>query len=226
MQDSAKRLFDIVSSSVALVILAIPLLLIALWIRLDSPGPILFRQTRIGRHGRPFSIVKFRSMRHRNPQGIDQHAEPVVTTGHDPRITRAGRLLRATSLDELPQLWNILVGEMSVVGPRPVLPEQVEVVPDHLRQRFQVRPGLTGLAQVRGRRSLSWLDQLAADQEYVARHSLVMDLGLIVRTIGVLFTGSGVYGGEAQNWRAYRDTLKRSARPVSSSTKPSNHGPS
>jgi lipopolysaccharide/colanic/teichoic acid biosynthesis glycosyltransferase len=97
---------------------------------------------------------------------------------------------------------------MSLVGPRPILPEQIEVVHDPYVKRFCVRPGLTGLAQVRGRRSLSWLDQLAADTEYVKRQGLLFDLGIILRTFVVIFTGSGVYGGETQNWRAYRDSLK------------------
>jgi lipopolysaccharide/colanic/teichoic acid biosynthesis glycosyltransferase len=208
MKDAYKRLFDILSSSLVLLILIIPMLLIALWIRLDSPGPILFRQIRVGRNGKKFSILKFRSMWHRNSEAINQNTELVVSTGNDSRITSAGRILRATSLDELPQLWNILVGDMSVVGPRPVLPEQVEVVPDQFRKRFRVRPGLTGLAQVRGRRSLSWLDQLAADAEYVDCRGFLFDMWIILRTFVVLLTGRGVYGNESQNWRAYRDLVK------------------
>lgn len=208
MKDAYKRLFDILSSSLTLFILIIPMLVIALWIRLDSPGPILFRQIRVGRNGKKFSILKFRSMWHRNSEAINQNTELVVSTGKDSRITSAGRILRATSLDELPQLWNILVGDMSVVGPRPVLPEQVEVVPDQFRKRFRVRPGLTGLAQVRGRRSLSWLDQLAADAEYVDCRGFLFDLWIILRTFVVLLTGRGVYGNESQNWRAYRDLVK------------------
>lgn len=208
MKDAYKRLFDILSSSLVLFILIIPMLVIALWIRLDSPGPILFRQIRVGRNGKKFSILKFRSMWHRNSEAINQNTELVVSTGKDSRITSAGRILRATSLDELPQLWNILVGDMSVVGPRPVLPEQVEVVPDQFRKRFRVRPGLTGLAQVRGRRSLSWLDQLAADAEYVDCRGFLFDLWIILRTFVVLLTGRGVYGNESQNWRAYRDLVK------------------
>lgn len=208
MKDAYKRLFDILSSSLVLFVLIIPMLVIALWIRLDSPGPILFRQIRVGRNGKKFSILKFRSMWHRNSEAINQNTELVVSTGNDSRITSAGRILRATSLDELPQLWNILVGDMSVVGPRPVLPEQVEVVPDQFRKRFRVRPGLTGLAQVRGRRSLSWLDQLAADAEYVDCRGFLFDMWIILRTFVVLLTGRGVYGNESQNWRAYRDLVK------------------
>lgn len=208
MKNSIKRLFDLLSSVIVLLLLTPLLLVISLWIRLDSPGPALFRQIRIGRQQQPFSILKFRTMWYRDPNTIDQYNEHVITTGHDPRITRAGRILRTTSLDELPQLWNIFIGDMSVVGPRPILPEQIEVVHDPYVERFRVRPGLTGLAQVRGRRSLGWIDQLAADAEYVKRQGLFFDLGIILRTFVVLFTGSGVYGGETQNWRAYRDSLK------------------
>src|SRR5690606_3670345 len=125
-----------------------------------------------------------------------------------PRITRAGSFLRATSIDELPQLINILKGDMSVVGPRPVLMEQKEVVPPGYLKRFNVRPGLTGLAQVRGRRSLGWLQQLAFDAEYVGKQNFFYDLNIIFTTVKVVLTGSGIYGGEGLNWRAYRDSLE------------------
>jgi lipopolysaccharide/colanic/teichoic acid biosynthesis glycosyltransferase len=157
-------------------------------------------------------VIKFRTMIERDPDSIDQHAERVISEGNDPRITRAGRILRKTSLDELPQLWNILVGDMSVVGPRPVLIEQVEVVPQEYAVRFNVRPGLTGLAQVRGRRSLGWLEQLQADSEYAQEYGFFYDLGLILRTIYVVATGKGVYGGGGQNWRTYRDKIHARAK--------------
>jgi len=199
-----KRAFDVAVSGGALAALAGPLGLIALVTRLDSPGPVLFRQTRIGKDRRPFEILKFRTMVHRPPGSVDQHQEAVVSGGEDSRITRAGRLLRRTSLDELPQLWNILRGEMSIVGPRPVLPEQLEVVPPELMTRFEVRPGLTGLAQVRGRRSLGWMEQLACDAEYVATRSFLGDLAIVARTFRVVLSGSGVYADASRNWRAYR----------------------
>lgn len=211
-----KRLFDIFVAAVALLLLWPCLLALALWIRLDSPGRIFFRQRRVGLNQVPFRIVKFRTMKERDPDSIDQHAEVVVSEGVDPRITRSGRFLRATSLDELPQLWNVLIGDMSLVGPRPVLPEQVEAMPIGYLKRFDVRPGLTGLAQVRGRRSLSWLQQLQADAEYVDKRSLLFDLLIVLRTPYVLLCGSGIYGGEAQNWRAYRDEMRarqRETRP-------------
>lgn len=207
MKDLAKRLFDILSSAAVLIVISPLLLAVALWIKLDSRGPVFFLQQRAGLNGEPFCIFKFRTMVHRAPEQIDQHSEQVVSAGRDPRITRAGRLIRATSIDELPQLINILKGDMSVVGPRPVLMEQKEVVPPGYMTRFAVRPGLTGLAQVRGRRSLGWLKQLAFDAEYVEKRSFFYDLGIIFTTIRVVLLGSGIYGGEGLNWRAYRDSL-------------------
>lgn len=208
MRQSTKRAFDILSSALALIVLSPLLAVLALWIKLDSPGRIFFLQRRIGKGQRVFRIVKFRSMIERDPDSINQNAEKVISEGGDPRITRSGRFLRKTSLDELPQLWNIFIGDMSVVGPRPVIPEQVEVVPPDCMVRFDVRPGLTGLAQVRGRRSLSWLEQVQADAEYARDYGFLYDLWLILRTVHVVATGKGVYGGEGQNWRAYRDEMR------------------
>ena len=213
MNDTAKRMFDIVSSSVLLMLLTPLILVVAVWIKLDSRGSVFFMQKRAGLGGQPFRIFKFRTMVNRAPDEIDQHNEQVVSEGYDPRITRAGRFIRATSLDELPQLINILKGDMSVVGPRPVLMEQKEVVPPGYMVRFSVRPGLTGLAQVRGRRSLGWLQQLAFDAEYVEKRGFFYDLGLIFSTVKVVVLGSGLYGGEGLNWRTYRDRLQ--GRPPS-----------
>lgn len=207
MKDSIKRLFDIVSSGAGLIVLSPLLLVVAIWIKLDSKGPVFFMQQRAGRHEQPFKIFKFRTMTHRAPEEIDQHQEQVVSAGHDPRITKAGRFIRATSLDELPQLINIFIGDMSVVGPRPVLMEQTEVVPPGYKKRFSVRPGLTGLAQVRGRRSLGWLEQLGHDAEYVDKQCLAFDLKILLLTVKVVLTGSGIYGEPGLNWRTYRDRL-------------------
>lgn len=208
MKELAKRIFDIVASGVVLIVVLPLLLVVALWIKLDSPGPVFFLQKRAGVNGKPFRIFKFRTMVHRAPDQIDQHNEQVVSAGRDSRITRAGSFIRATSIDELPQLINILKGDMSVVGPRPVLMEQKEVVPPGYMKRFDVRPGLTGLAQVRGRRSLGWLHQLAFDAEYVDKQNFFYDLAIIFTTVKVVLTGSGIYGGEGLNWRAYRDSLE------------------
>ena len=141
-------------------------------------------------------------MTHR--ETVDQHAEQVVEGNTDSRITPVGRLLRVSSIDELPQLINVLKGDMSLVGPRPILPEQLEVVPEDKMARFDVRPGITGLAQVRGRRSLDWMQQLEYDAEYARNHGMLRDLGILVRTVWVVITGSGIYGDASKNWRAYR----------------------
>lgn len=198
-----KRAIDIFGSGLTLLILWPVMLGIAVWVRLDSPGPVLFRQRRIGRHQQPFNILKFRTMIDSPADEIDQASARVVTAGRDPRITRSGRFLRASSLDELPQLINILRADMSLIGPRPIIPEQLEAVPANRRDRFALRPGLTGLAQVRGRRGLDWMDQLGLDCEYVARRNLALDIEIVLRTIVVVITGAGVYGGEGSNWRAY-----------------------
>lgn len=199
-----KRILDVVVSAAGLVVLSPVLVATALAVRLDSPGPVFFRQERVGLGRAPFEVVKFRTMTHR--EAIDQHAERVVEGNADARITRVGRLLRVSSLDELPQLINVLKGEMSLVGPRPVLPEQVEVVPEDRMARFDVRPGITGLAQVNGRRSLDWMEQLAYDADYARAPGVRRDLGILLRTVKVVFTGSGIYADASKNWRAYRKT--------------------
>lgn len=199
-----KRTLDVLAAAAGLLVLAPLLAAVAAAVRLDSPGPVFFRQERVGRHRAPFEVVKFRTMAHR--ERIDQHAERVVEGGADARITRVGRLLRASSLDELPQLLNVLRGEMSLVGPRPILPEQLEVVPEDRMARFEVRPGITGLAQVRGRRSLDWMEQLAYDAEYARDPRLRRDLAILLRTVWVVATGAGIYADASKNWRAYRNT--------------------
>ena len=201
-----KRAFDIVVAGVGLVLVAPLLALVALAVRLDSPGPVFFRQRRIGRGLVPFEVIKFRTMTHR--ERIDQHSERVLEGNDDPRITRVGRVLRVTSIDELPQLINVLKGEMSLVGPRPILPEQLEVVPADRMSRFDVRPGITGLAQVKGRRSLDWMEQLAYDVDYAKSPGLWRDLGILLLTVKVVLTGSGVYADASKNWRAYRKQVQ------------------
>lgn len=176
---------------------------IGFWIRLDSPGPALFRQTRLGKGGQPFQILKFRSMYVGGEDGIPQERREVVESSRDPRITRAGRFLRKTSLDELPQLWNVIRGDMSGVGPRPILPEQRRAMPEWAERRFAVKPGLTGLAQVKGRRSLGWLAQLRWDCAFVRKDSVRLRVWIICRTFVVLVRPETVYGDAGKNWRAY-----------------------
>lgn len=196
-----KRLFDLLVSSVLLVILSPVMVLIALMIRLDSPGPALFKQQRLGQGQSKFTILKFRTMYHRTK--IDQEREAVVESADDPRITRVGRFLRKTSLDELPQLINVVRGDMSLVGPRPILPEQLRAIPEQHLDRFEMKPGITGLAQVRGRRSLNWLEQLKYDSEYCRNWSFLLDLKILWQTVWVVLTGKGVYGTQQDNWRNY-----------------------
>jgi lipopolysaccharide/colanic/teichoic acid biosynthesis glycosyltransferase len=200
-----KRPLDIAVSAVGLVVLSPVLAAISIGVRLDSEGPVLFKQERIGYDQKPFEILKFRTMVNRPLASIDQSTEPVVSEGRDRRITRFGRVLRSTSLDELPQLVNILRGDMSLVGPRPIIPEQLTAMPNERKVRFRVRPGLTGLAQVKGRRSLDWLEQLAFDAQYVESVGLPLDLHILKETVKTVFSRSGVYGDSGSNWRAYVD---------------------
>ncbi|RBI66246.1 sugar transferase [Vreelandella sulfidaeris] len=208
MRKDVKRFVDVIISSASLIVLSPLLLLVALWIKLDSKGPVFFMQRRAGIEGKPFRIFKFRTMVDRPADTIDQLKEGIISQGRDPRITRAGRFIRATSLDELPQLLNIVKGDMSIVGPRPILMEQKEVVPPGYMKRFAVRPGLTGLAQISGRRSLGWLQQLWLDAKYVEKYSFTYDIGIMLRTVKVVFVGGGIYGGEGMNWRTYRESLQ------------------
>lgn len=198
-----KRGFDIFGAGVTLIVAAPLMLIVALIIRLESSGPIFFRQERVGYHKQRFAVIKFRTMLHRPANAINQHAEQVTSTGLDPRITKNGRLLRRLSLDELPQIFNVLKGEMSLVGPRPILPQQLDAMGIEADDRFKVRPGITGLSQISGRRALSWPQQLARDAEYARNVSLTMDLMIMFRTIRIVWSGSGLYGTEEDNWRRY-----------------------
>ncbi|HYF79059.1 MAG TPA: sugar transferase [Symbiobacteriaceae bacterium] len=183
-----KRLFDVVSSALGLVLLSPFLLVIAILVRLESPGPVIFRQTRVGRDNRPFTIYKFRSMRVGTPNlATDQLTEPYRY------ITRIGRIMRVTSLDELPQLWNIMIGDMSVVGPRPAIFSQellVQMRTDRGVHRF--RPGLTGWAQVNGRDDISDAEKVELDAHYCNNWSLALDMHILLRTVGVVSTAKGV----------------------------------
>ncbi len=194
-----KRTMDIVISATVLVLAAPLMLLIAIAIKLDSPGPVLFRQVRIGKGGKPFVLYKFRSM----VDGADKQQEALRrATGRspllfklrdDPRVTRVGRILRRTSLDELPQFWNVLKGEMSVVGPRPPVPEEVAEYQDWHLQRLLVTPGLTGLWQVNGRSDLTFDEMVRLDLYYVENWSPWLDLKVMLRTVPVVLTGRGAY---------------------------------
>lgn len=192
-----KRLFDMVAASIGLLLLAPLLLALAVWIKCDSAGPVFFLQERVGLHGKLFRIIKFRSMR-------QHHAGPQITVGADARIMRSGRFIRAYKLDELPQLINVLLGDMSLVGPRPEVPRYVALYPADVRDEvLSVRPGMTDLASVQYRSESDLLAsssdpeltyttvilpaKLALYQQYVRRRSLWLDVRIIGMTLGILF---------------------------------------
>lgn len=203
LERAVRRGIDVLLASVALVILAPLLLVIVASIRLDSPGPALFRQPRIGADRRPFTFYKFRSMRVGGDdaalreliaaelRGEDASAGGSWKIGEDPRVTRTGRLLRRTSLDELPQLINVLRGDMSLVGPRPCLQWEATMFPPEYADRFTVRPGLTGLWQVNGRSTVGTLDMLRMDVEYVRRRNLALDAKILLATVPSMLGGDG-----------------------------------
>jgi lipopolysaccharide/colanic/teichoic acid biosynthesis glycosyltransferase len=201
------RVLDLMVSAVLLVVLAPLLLIIAIIIRLDEPGKVVYRQRRVGHHQKPFTVNKFRTM-HQDAghehhrafvlkliKGGDEPAEdaerPFFKIKRDPRVTRAGHYLRKSSLDELPQLWNVLRGDMSLVGPRPPIGYEVEHYPAHWFGRFAVKPGLTGLWQVSGRSELTLEQMIALDLEYARTRSLWLNIKILLRTIPVVLNGRG-----------------------------------
>jgi exopolysaccharide biosynthesis polyprenyl glycosylphosphotransferase len=194
-----KRASDIVVSAVAIVVLSPLMLAIALSVRLDSPGPALFKQLRAGRYGRPFRILKFRTMcrdaeeRISEVVSITELRDPMFKLRQDPRVTRVGRFVRRTSLDELPQLFNVLVGQMSLVGPRPEEVWLVERYDETQGFRLQMRPGLTGPMQVHGRGELNFQERMAVEREYVENYSLRKDLKILVRTVSTILGARGAY---------------------------------
>ena len=191
------RPLDLLVAAVLLV-LAAPLLgLAALAIRLESRGPVLYRQRRMGRHGRAFELWKLRTM----VPGAEAMGAGIYVLEGDPRITRVGRLLRRFSLDELPNLVNVLQGDMAIVGPRPTVAEQVDRYTERQRRRLEVKPGITGWAQVNGRTSLPWPERIELDVWYVEHRSLRLDLSILARTARMLASGRGLYSEELkQGW--------------------------
>jgi lipopolysaccharide/colanic/teichoic acid biosynthesis glycosyltransferase len=191
------RALDIVLAA-ALLLLSAPLLAVAaLAIRLESGGPVFYRQRRIGRHGYPFEVLKLRTM----VAGAESMGAGIYVLEGDPRITRVGRLLRRFSLDELPNLINVLKGDMAIVGPRPTVQEQVDRYTDRQRRRLEVKPGITGWAQINGRTSLPWPERIELDVWYVEHRSLRLDLRILARTARLLATGRGLYSEDLrQGW--------------------------
>jgi lipopolysaccharide/colanic/teichoic acid biosynthesis glycosyltransferase len=182
------RAVDIAIAALALILLSPVLVIAAIAIKLGSRGPVLYRQRRVGLHGEEFEMLKLRTM----VQGSDPVGVGTVVTRDDPRVTRAGRLLRRTSLDEIPNLVNVLRGEMAIFGPRPTIPAQVVDYTPRQHRRHEVRPGITGWAQVQGRAGIPWEQRIELDVDYVERRSATLDARILAKTLWLLVTGHGL----------------------------------
>ncbi|HEV7483408.1 MAG TPA: sugar transferase [Solirubrobacterales bacterium] len=182
------RAVDLLIATVALVVLSPVLLVAAIAIKLGSRGPVVYRQRRIGRGGAGFEMWKLRTME----RGSDPVGVGTVVTRDDPRVTRAGRFLRRTSLDELPNLVNVLRGEMAIVGPRPTIPAQVDDYTPFQNRRHEVLPGITGWAQVQGRAGIPWEERIELDVEYVDRRSAALDARILAKTVWLVISGQGL----------------------------------
>jgi lipopolysaccharide/colanic/teichoic acid biosynthesis glycosyltransferase len=192
---TARRLFDVSMSGLGLAIASPFLAAAAIAIKLEDGGPVLYRQTRVGLHGEDFELLKLRTM----VVGAETMGAGFAVDRGDSRITRSGRILRRLSIDELPQLWNVIRGEMSVIGPRPTLRYQVERYDERQLHRLDVKPGLTGWAQIQGRAQLPWADRIELDLWYVEHRSPAIDLKILLRTPLALF--GGTYKGETGGWK-------------------------
>jgi lipopolysaccharide/colanic/teichoic acid biosynthesis glycosyltransferase len=191
------RVLDVVLAALLLLIAAPLLALAALAIRVESRGPVFYRHLRVGRDGQPFELWKLRTM----IPGAESMGAGLYVLDGDPRITRVGRMLRRFSLDELPNLVNVLRGDMAIVGPRPTVQEQVDRYTDRQRRRLEVKPGITGWAQINGRTSLPWPDRIELDVWYVEHRSMRLDLRILARTARMLATGHGLYSEDLkQGW--------------------------
>jgi lipopolysaccharide/colanic/teichoic acid biosynthesis glycosyltransferase len=191
------RVLDVVVAALLLVVTSPLLALAAVAIRIESRGPVFYRQLRVGRDGEPFQLWKLRTM----VPGAEAMGAGIYVIEGDPRITRVGRLLRRFSLDELPNLVNVLRGEMAIVGPRPTVQEQVDRYTERQRRRLEVKPGITGWAQINGRTSLPWPERIELDVWYVEHRSMRLDLRILLRTARLLATGRGLYSEDLkQGW--------------------------
>ena len=180
-----KRIFDILASAFGLLLLSPVILIIAWQVSRKLGSPVFFRQTRPGLHGKSFEMIKFRSM-------LDAYDDSGQPLPNEQRLTRFGKLLRSTSLDELPELWNVLKGDMSLVGPRPLLVEYLPLYNEHQARRHEMRPGVTGWAQVNGRNAISWEQKFDYDVWYVDNHSLLLDLKILLLTVKKVFVREGI----------------------------------
>jgi lipopolysaccharide/colanic/teichoic acid biosynthesis glycosyltransferase len=192
-----RRAFDVAVAGGALLVLSPFLLLATVAIRLESRGSPIYRQRRVGKDGRQFDVLKLRTM----VSGAEHMGRGLAVSEGDTRITRVGRFLRRTSLDEVPNLVNVLRGEMSIIGPRPTVPVQADRYTERQRGRLAVKPGITGWAQVNGRTELSWDERIELDLWYIEHRSLRLDLDIMVRTVRMVLGGHGLYRGETPAWR-------------------------
>jgi lipopolysaccharide/colanic/teichoic acid biosynthesis glycosyltransferase len=191
------RLLDLALSLLGSAVTAPVVAVLAVAIRLESPGRAIYMQTRVGKDGREFKIYKLRTM----VRGAEFTGAGLAIQEGDDRITRLGKILRRYSLDELPNLWNVLVGEMAIVGPRPTVPVQVEQYTPRQRGRLSVKPGITGWAQINGRASLPWSERIELDLWYVEHRSVALDLRILARTAALVVSGHGLYKGEGGGWQ-------------------------
>ncbi len=191
-----RRAFDIIVAGTALLVLSPLLGLALLAIRLESRGAAIYKQRRVGLAGQTFDLLKLRTM----VDGAEHVGAGLAVNENDSRITRVGALLRRLSLDELPNLLNVLRGEMSLIGPRPTIPVQVAQYTPTQRRRLEVKPGITGWAQVNGRASLPWSERIELDIYYVEHRSLLLDLQILLRTVSLVLGGAGLYKGQAGGW--------------------------
>lgn len=197
-----KRAFDLIMAALLLVVLSLPMLLIMVFVRLDMGSPVMFRQQRPGLHGRPFYMIKFRTM-------TDARAPEGGLLPDAQRLTPLGRFLRSTSLDELPELWNVLRGDMSLVGPRPLLMEYLPLYSASQARRHEVRPGITGWAQVNGRNAISWDKRFELDVWYVDHHGLCLDIRILWMTVGKVFRRDGISAAGEATMPAFTGTHSR-----------------
>jgi lipopolysaccharide/colanic/teichoic acid biosynthesis glycosyltransferase len=191
-----RRAIDVVGGTLALIAAAPVIAVAMLAIRLESRGHPIYRQRRVGKDGAPFDLLKLRTM----VDGAEHIGAGLAINENDSRVTRVGALLRRTSLDELPNLLNVIRGELSFIGPRPTVPVQVAQYTDRQRGRLAVRPGITGWAQVNGRASLPWSERIELDLYYIEHRSLALDLRILLRTLTIVLGGSGLYKGATGGW--------------------------
>jgi len=194
--NAVNRALDVTVAGLGLALASPALAVAALAIKLDDGGPVFYRQRRVGLNGKEFELLKLRTME----VGAEQKGAGFAVNEGDPRITRVGRLLRRLSIDEIPQLWNVVLGDMSLVGPRPTLAYQVQRYTPRQRRRLEVKPGITGWAQIHGRARLPWEDRIELDVWYVEHRSPWLDVKILARTPAALFAGT--YKGESGGWRA------------------------